>query len=137
MRSAIPIRLERRKFGVRTGTFLPEVKSLLATANLVLTARGQVPREDLRRKLPARIAIAPFDRIASAVQGGPRAIGLQVLAAAPSELPDGSERACFALNRASPSFSRLVGAAGIAIHLPPDDWAEDLEIELWAIPAEA
>jgi type VI secretion system protein ImpJ len=130
--SAVQLPLELRKFGVRVAALTPEARSMLRPGRLVLAARGPLI-EALQRKLPASVRIAPVEQIAHAAGRAPPGIGLHPLPVAPpAELPYVPETAYFELDRASEAYRDLARSAAIAIHVPPEEWLEGLELELWA-----
>ena len=121
--------LVRKKFGVRVA--LLDDKHLLHHARLVLAARGPLPVETLQR-LPASARLGPVEQIAQLVNLALPGIALDPLSEAPVELPPVADAVYFELDRTGELFHALDASAAIALHLPPDEWPEELELELWA-----
>ncbi len=134
--SALQIPLEIKKFGVRVGVLTPEAKGLLRAGSWVLTARGPLPPDALRRKLPTSAKLGPVEQIAQLVNVALPGIGLHPMPAAPPQLPYVAQTTYFELDRSSQFFRDLANSGGIAIHVPPEEWPKELELELWAIRQE-
>jgi type VI secretion system protein ImpJ len=102
----------------------------------VLAARGQYPPDALRRRFPGSAKLGSVERIAQLVGVAVPGIGLHPMAVAPPQLPFVAQTTYFELDKSSERFRELRNSAGIAIHVPGEDWPKDVELELWAIRPE-
>ena len=98
----------------------------------MLAARGPLPPDALRRRLPTSAKLGPVEQIAQLVNLALPGIALDPLSEAPVELPPVADAVYFELDRTGELFHALDSSAAIALHLPPDEWPEELELELWA-----
>ena len=131
--SAMQIVLEIKKFGVRVGQLTPEARGQLRSATFVLAARGPLPPDALRRKLPTSAKLGPVEQIAQLVNVALPGIGLHPMPTNPPQLPYVAQTTYFELDKSSQFFRDLANSGGIAIHVPPEEWPKELELELWAI----
>ncbi len=127
--NAIPIPLEKKRFGISVGVV--NDKSLFETAAFVLAARADMPAEGVRKDLPSLATIASVESIAKLVNEHLPGVPLQPLSVVPRQIPFHAGFTYFELERSSPRFRELKGSGGIAIHVP--DTFPGLTMELWAI----
>lgn len=128
-RSAIEIRLEERRHGVRVGRV--EDRGLLANAGFVLAVRSDMPQEQLRTAFPRQSKIGPVERIAELVNVALPGIPVVPLPVAPRQLPYRPGTTYFELDRDTPLWKQLGASGGIALHLAGE--FPSIEMELWAI----
>ncbi|WP_223879028.1 type VI secretion system baseplate subunit TssK [Chitinimonas arctica] len=127
--SAVAIELQDRKYGVRVA-ITPDL-ALFREASFVLAARGQMPAEALRQRLPSQIKIGPIDKIRDLVNLQLPGIGLQSLPVAPRQVPYHAGYHYFELDRGHELWAQLERSGGIALHLGGE--FPGLELALWAI----
>ena len=110
-RSAIEIRLEERRHGVRVGRV--EDRGLLANAGFVLAVRSDMPQEQLRSAFPRQSKIGPVERIAELVNVALPGIPVVPLPVAPRQLPYRPGTTYFGLDRDTPLWKQLSASGGI------------------------
>jgi type VI secretion system protein ImpJ len=128
-RSAVPIPLQERKFGVRVGPIMD--RNLVTEGTWVLAVKAQVPAETLRRGLPNQIKIGPVEHIRELISVALPGIAIRALPVAPRQIPFYPGMSYFELDRSSPYWALLARSAGIAIQVTGD--LPGLEMECWAI----
>jgi type VI secretion system protein ImpJ len=128
-RSAIPIPLQERKFGIRVGPIMD--RSLVTDATWVLAVKAQVPAETLRRGLPNQIKIGPVEQIRELISVALPGIAIRALPVAPRQIPFYPGTSYFELDRSSPYWAALARSGGVAIQVTGD--LPGLEMECWAI----
>jgi type VI secretion system protein ImpJ len=127
--NAVPIPLEKKRFGISVGVV--NDKSLFDAAAFVLAARADVPAENLRRDVPSQVTIASVESIAKLVNEHLPGVPLQPLSVAPRQIPYHAGFTYFELERSSARFRELKSGGGIAIHVP--ELFPGLVMEMWAI----
>ncbi|GLR15294.1 type VI secretion system-associated protein [Chitinimonas prasina] len=127
--SAVAIELQDRKYGVRVA-ITPD-SALYREATFVLAARGQMPTEVLRQRLPSQIKIGPIDKIRDLVNLQLPGIGLHSLPVAPRQVPYHAGYHYFELDRNHELWGQLEPSGGVALHLAGE--FPGLELALWAI----
>jgi type VI secretion system protein ImpJ len=127
--SAIPIRLEERRFGVRVGVVAD--KSLFATAAFVLAVKAAMPPEVLRQRLPNQATIGPVEQIRDLVGAKVRGVPLTPLPVAPRQMPFYPGTSYFDLDRSGRTWQQLASSGGIAVYISGE--FPQIEMELWAI----
>jgi type VI secretion system protein ImpJ len=128
-RTAVPIPLEARKFGVSVGVIAD--RRLVSGADFVLAAKADVPAEQVRRYFANQTKVGPTEEIRQLVNSALPGIALRPLPAAPRQLPYHAGVVYFELDRDSPYWSKITTTGGIAVHVPTD--FPGLKMELWAI----
>lgn len=127
--TAIALRLEEKKYGIRVSEIVD--RSLIATATFVLVVRADISEELIRTRLPAQIKIGPVERIRELVNAAIPGIGLRPLPVAPRQIPFRSGFCYFELDRHSTFWKDLQHSGGFALHLGGE--FPGIEIEFWAI----
>ena len=128
-RTAIPIALEERKYGVRVAVFTD--RDLLGQADFVLAVNADVPGERLRSAFPAQVKIGPVEKIRELVNLALPGIPLVPLPAAPRQIPYHAGVTYFQLDRSSPFWKQLEQSGGLAFHVSGK--YPSLEMAFWAI----
>ena len=128
-RSAVPIPLQERGYGIRVGLIAD--RSLLRGSVFVLTAQAAMPDETLRRLLPRHLRIGAVENIHTLVNTQLPGIEVRPLPVAPRQLPFYDGAVYFELNPRDPLWASLQNASGIAAHVNRD--FPELRVELWAI----
>ena len=131
--SAVPVSLAQKRYGISVATVTD--RTLLDTAVFVLAARAELATDELRRRLPGRLTIAPVEKIASLVNqhAGP-GIAIHAMPVAPKQIPYHAGLAYFELDRTSTLWPALKSSVGIAIHTTGE--FSGLSLELWAVRTE-
>jgi type VI secretion system protein ImpJ len=128
-RTAVPIPLQERRFGIRVGPILD--RSLVTEATWVLAVKAQMPVETLRRTFPNLCKIGPVEQIRELITVALPGIAARALPVAPRQLPYYAGTSYFELDRSSPYWAALSRSGGVAIQVSGD--LPGLEIECWAI----
>lgn len=123
--------LEQAKFGILVSALTD--KSLLEYAQFVLAVSADLPTEDIRKHLPARLKIGPVEHIRELVNNQLPGIAVTALPVAPRQVPYHAGYQYFQLDKGSIYWERLANSGGIALHLSGN--YPGLKIELWAIKA--
>ncbi|QDQ25434.1 type VI secretion system baseplate subunit TssK [Chitinimonas arctica] len=126
---AVPIALEKRKFGLSVAV-LPD-PSLFNTASFVLAVHADLPVEAIWSSFPAQVKIGPVEKIRDLVNLQLPGVGLRGLPVAPRQLPFHAGYSYFALDNSHELWAQLAGSAGIALHVAGE--FPGLDMELWAI----
>ncbi len=127
--SAIPIPLQRRKFGVWVAT-VPDL-TLLDTAAFVLAARADITSEDVRRQLPSQSKVGPVEKIRDLVNLQLPGIPVSPMPVAPRQIPYNAGYIYFEFDKNSPMWRMLKTSGGIAMHFGSE--FAGLDLQLWAI----
>jgi type VI secretion system protein ImpJ len=128
-RTAVPIPLRERPYGIRVG-MVPD-PSLWDQANFVLAVKADIAAEQLRRNFPAQVKIGSVESIRDLVMSALPGIGLEPLQMAPRQIPFTAGTLYFRLDQGGQHWRRLSGSGGIALHLAGN--YPGLAMELWAI----
>jgi type VI secretion system protein ImpJ len=128
-RTAIPIALESRKFGISVA-IVPD-RSLYSTAVFIVAARADMPSEELRRTFPAQLKIGPAEKISDLVRLGLPGVPVIPLPVAPRQIPFHAGFAYFELNQNTELWEQLKASGGLALHVAGQ--FPGLAIEFWAI----
>lgn len=127
---AVSVPLEKKRYGITVASITD--RTLLDSAVFVLAASAGVPTDELRRRLPGRLTIAPVEMVASLVnQHAGRGITIYAMPAVPRHIPYQAGAVYFELDRASTLWQSLKSSGGIAIHSAED--LPGLSFELWAV----
>lgn len=127
--SAVALKLEAQQANIWVAN-IPDRK-LLNKALFVLAAHANMPQENLRNLLPAQIKIASVEQIRNLVNRALPGIDIQILPAAPREIPFHSNFNYFTLNTKHILWPELEKCGGIAFHIGGE--FPGLTLELWAI----
>ncbi|WP_109465057.1 type VI secretion system baseplate subunit TssK [Albibacillus kandeliae] len=127
--TAIPIKLEERKYGISVGIIAD--RKLLGNAGFVLAVNADIPSEDVRRHFSGQCKIGPVEEIRQLVNSALPGITLRPLPVAPRQIPYHSGVVYFELDAASPYWSKMTTSGGIAVHVSGQ--YPGLKMELWAI----
>lgn len=128
-RSAVPIDLQDRKFGVRVAIISDQ--DLLKSASFVLAVNAQISPEILRTRFPSQVKIGPVERIRDLVNLQLPGIPLRSLPVAPRQIPFHAGFNYFELERGGELWSQLERSGGMAMHIAGD--FPGLELEFWGI----
>lgn len=126
---AVAMELVEKKYGIRVAEIRD--RSLIGSAVFILSARADIPEEQLRMHLPAQIKIGPVERIRQLVNAAMPGIGLKPLPVAPRQIPFHSGFCYFQLESKSEFWNELKHSGGFAIHVGGD--FPGLIFEFWAI----
>lgn len=127
--SAIPIPLERRKFGISVAIVAD--RELFSTAVFILAARADVASEDLRRRFPAQLKIGPAEKIGDLVRLGLPGVPVHAVPVAPRQIPYHAGFAYFELDQTDELWDQLKSSGGVAMHVTGE--FPGLAMEFWAI----
>lgn len=127
--TAVPIKLEVRKYGVNVGIIVD--KNLLDTTNFVLAVSADTSNENIRRHFPSQIKIGPVEEIRQMVNSALPGIGLKPLPVAPRQVPYNAGSVYFEMDSSDKYWGKLKSSGGIAVHVSGE--FPGLKMELWAI----
>ncbi len=127
--TAIPIKLEERKYGISVGVIAD--RKLLGNAGFVLAVDADIPAEDVRRHFAGQAKIGPVEEIRQLVNSALPGITLRPMPVAPRQIPYHSGVVYFELDAASPYWGKMTTSGGIAVHVSGQ--YPGLKMELWAI----
>jgi type VI secretion system protein ImpJ len=126
---AIPIPIEEKKFGIRVATVVD--RSLYSTAVFVLAARADMPAEELRRRFPAQLKIAPVEKIRELVNLQLKGVPVHPMPVAPRQIPFHAGFVYFELDQTHELWAQLQTSGGVALFVGGEFPA--LALEFWAI----
>ena len=127
--TAIPIKLEARKYGISVGVIAD--RKLVGNAGFVLAVDADIPSEDVRRHFAGQAKIGPVEEIRQLVNSALPGITLRPLPVAPRQIPYHSGVVYFELDADSPYWGKMTTSGGIAVHVSGQ--YPGLKMELWAI----
>lgn len=127
--TAIRIKLEERKFGIRMAV-VPE-RQLFKGASFILAANSNLPPEQLHVQFPTQVKIGPVEKIRDLVNLHLPGVTLKPLPVAPRELPYHAGYQYFEMDGRHELWRELERSAGLALHVAGD--FPQLELECWAI----
>ena len=127
MRVAIP--LQEKRHGVRVGPITD--RGLLRASQFVLTARADMPNEQLRRSFPPQVKIGAVEHISQLVNVALPGIAVRPLPVAPRQIPFHAGATYFELDSGSPHWQQMQSSGAFAIHVSGE--FPGLTLELWAI----
>ena len=128
-RSAVPIDLQDRKFGVRVAIISDQ--DLLKSASFVLAVNAQISPEILRTRFPSQVKIGPVERIRDLVNLQLPGIPLRAMPVAPRQIPFHAGFNYFELERGGELWDQLQRSGGMAMHIAGE--FPGLELEFWGI----
>ena len=126
---AVALELVEKKYGIRVAELRD--RSMIGSSVFILSAKADLPEEQLRVHLPAQIKIGPVERIRQLVNAAMPGIGLKPLPVAPRQIPFHSGFCYFQLEPKSEFWNELKHSGGFAIHVGGD--FPGLTFEFWAI----
>ncbi|KUP91559.1 type VI secretion system baseplate subunit TssK [Tritonibacter horizontis] len=127
--TAIPIKLEPRKYGISVGVIAD--RKLIGNSGFVLAVKADVPAEDVRRHFAGQAKIGPVEEIRQLVNSALPGITLRPLPVAPRQIPYHSGVVYFEMDADSPYWGKMTTSGGIAVHVSGQ--YPGLNMELWAI----
>lgn len=127
--TAIPIKLEERKYGISVGVIAD--RKLLGNAGFVLAVDADIPTEDVRRHFAGQCKIGPVEEIRQLVNSALPGITLRPLPVAPRQIPYHAGVVYFELDADSPYWGKMTTSGGVAVHVSGQ--YPGLKLELWAI----
>jgi type VI secretion system protein ImpJ len=128
---AIPIPIEEKKYGIRVATVAD--RSLYTSAVFVLAARADMPAEELRRRFPSQLKIAPVEKIRELVNLQLKGVPVQPMPAAPRQIPFHAGFVYFELDQTHDLWMQLRTSGGVALFVGGE--FPGLALEFWAIRA--
>lgn len=128
-RSAVPIELQDRKYGVRLAVLSD--RDLLKSAGFVLAVNAQMPSETLRARFPGQVKVGPVERIRDLVNLALPGIPLHSMPVAPRQIPYHAGFNYFEVERGGELWEQLERSGGLAMHVAGE--FPGLELEFWAI----
>jgi type VI secretion system protein ImpJ len=129
--SAIPIPIVAKKYGVSVATVAD--RSLFSSAVFVLAARADMPADEMRRRLPGLLKIAPVEKISNYVNLQLPGISVTSVPVAPRQIPVHAGFVYFELDQTHELWSQLANSGGVAFHIAGE--VPGLGLEFWAIRA--
>jgi type VI secretion system protein ImpJ len=127
--TAVPIPIEPKKYGLSVA--MVGDRSLFTNAVFVLAVRADIQAEDLRRRFPAQIKIAPVEKIRDHVNLQLPGVPIQALPVAPRQIPYHAGFVYFELDQRNELWRQLAASGGIAMHVAGE--FPGLKMEFWAI----
>jgi len=130
--TAIPIALQKRKFGVQVAII--EDTGLFKSATFVTAVRAPMPIDALARQFPTQVKFAPVEQITQIVNSALPGIPLRALQVVPRQLPYVGNTLYFELDRNNTFWKQMErpgGTGGLALHVGAA--LGEVELELWAI----
>ena len=127
--AAYPIPIETKKYGYSVAVVGD--RSLFGSAVFVLAVRSDLPSEELRKRFPAQLKIAPGGKISNIVKLQLPAISLSPLPVAPRQLPFHAGFVYFELDQSGDLWTELQASGGIGFHVNGE--FPGLKMEFWAI----
>jgi type VI secretion system protein ImpJ len=126
---AIQIPIEEKKYGIRVATVAD--RSLYTSAVFVLAARADMPAEELRRRFPSQLKIAPVEKIRELVNLALKGVPVQPLPVAPRQIPFHAGFVYFELDQTHELWVQLRTSGGVALFVGGE--FPGLALEFWAI----
>lgn len=124
---ALPLKMG--KFGIMVAS-LPD-KGILDSSQFVLALSADVPTDEIRKHLPARIKIGPVELIRELVNNQVPGIAVTGLPVAPRQVPYHAGYHYFQLEKNTIYWEKLSSSGGLALHISGN--YPGLKVELWAI----
>ncbi|MCC5825375.1 type VI secretion system baseplate subunit TssK [Alkalimonas sp.] len=124
---ALPLKMG--KFGIMVSALTD--KGILDSAQFIVAIAADVPTEDIRKHLPARIKIGPVEHIRELVNNQLSGIAVTGLPVAPRQVPYHAGYHYFQLEKNSIYWEKLASSGGLALHISGN--YPGLKVELWAI----
>jgi type VI secretion system protein ImpJ len=129
--NAVQINLTQKSHGLYVASIADP--HMLDGFGFVLAVSAKVPVDVIRNQFPARMKIAPVNRIKDLVQLQLPGIGLKGMPVAPREIPYHAGYTYFELEKTGDLWSQMERARVFALHVAGE--FPDLQMEFWAIRA--
>ena len=129
--SAIPIPIVAKKYGISVATVAD--RTLFTSAVFVLAARAELPAEEIRRRLPGLLKIAPVEKISNYVNLQLPGVKVTSVPVAPRQIPVHAGFVYFELDQTHELWGQLAASGGVGFHVAGD--VPGLALEFWAIRA--
>jgi len=126
---AVEIPIEPKKYGLSLASVAD--RTLFKSAVFILAVRADIPTEEVRKRFPSQLKIAPAEKIRDHVNLGLPGITLQPVPTAPRQIPYHAGFVYFELDQSGELWTRLSASGGIGMHLAGE--FPGLKMELWAI----
>jgi type VI secretion system protein ImpJ len=126
---ALAIPIEPKKYGLSLAVVAD--RTLFKSAVFILAVRADISAEEVRKRFPAQLKIAPAEKIRDHVNLGLPGITLQPVPVAPRQIPYHAGFVYFELDQASELWTQLSSSGGIGMHVAGE--FPGLTMELWAI----
>jgi type VI secretion system protein ImpJ len=126
---AIQIPIEEKKYGIRVATVAD--RSLYTSAVFVLAARADMAAEELRRRFPTQLKIAPVEKIRELVNLQLKGVPVQPMPVAPRQIPFHAGFVYFELDQSHELWTQLRTSGGVALFVGGE--FPGLALEFWAI----
>ncbi|WP_191489045.1 type VI secretion system baseplate subunit TssK [Pseudomonas sp. FEN] len=127
----VALTLKSGAFGFRFAQ-VPDI-NLYQSARFILAVRAQVPDEELRKSFPNRLKIGPAQRLHDLVNLQLSGLAIEVLPAAPRELPYYPGFSYFQVSSDHSLWADLVDSSGFGLHVAGS--FPGLQLAFWAIRA--
>lgn len=124
-----PIPIEPKKYGLSLAVVAD--RTLFKSAVFILAVRADMAAEEVRKRFPAQLKIAPAEKIRDHVNLGLPGITLQPVPVAPRQIPYHAGFVYFELDQAGELWTQLSSSGGIGMHVAGE--FPGLKLELWAI----
>jgi len=129
--AAIPIPIVAKKYGISVATVAD--RTLFTSAVFVLAARAELPAEEMRRRFPGLLKIAPVEKISNYVNLQLPGVKVTSVPVAPRQIPVHAGFVYFELDQTHELWSQLATSGGVGFHVAGD--VPGLALEFWAIRA--
>ncbi|MDO3720172.1 type VI secretion system baseplate subunit TssK [Marinobacter sp. chi1] len=130
--TAMMLHLTERKYGIYVAPL--EDRSQLDTCIFVLSVKGKVDRQQLKRSLPSLTRIAPVEKIRDIISSRTSGINIWPTESEPRQIPYSAGAVYFELDRKGEFWGLMKKSGGFAVHIDMD--IPELQMELWAIRTE-
>jgi type VI secretion system protein ImpJ len=127
--SAIPIPIVPKKFGISVATVAD--RTLFGSAVFILAARAELPADDLRKRFPAQLKIAPVEKISNYVNLQLPGVPIHSIPVAPRQIPVHAGFVYFEVDQSNEIWPQLATSGGVALHVAGE--FPGLALEFWAI----
>jgi type VI secretion system protein ImpJ len=127
--SAIPIPIASKKYGISVATVAD--RTLFGSAVFILAARAELPADDLRKRFPSQLKIAPVEKISNYVNLQLPGVPIHSIPVAPRQIPVHAGFVYFELDQSNEIWTQLATSGGVAMHVAGE--FPSLALELWAI----
>lgn len=127
--TAVALDLAERKYGIHVAPISD--RNMLASADLVLAVKANMPVEQLVPGFTSQAKIAPVEKIRDMIKAQLPGIPLKRLPVAPRQIPYHAGFSYFELGQGGELWKSLLNSGGVAIHVGAD--FPGLAMELWAI----
>ena len=129
VQNAISIPIKPGKFGISVA--IVGDRSLYGTAVFILTARADLPAEELRRRFPAQLKIGPAEKIGDLVRLQLPGVPVHAVPVAQRQIPYHAGFAYFELDQTDELWEQLKSSGGVAMHVAGE--FPGLALQFWAI----